>query len=103
MLGYGRVTVAGNPNNPDGYTNSLELDPFLAADPDTAAQIAAFGLRDGLFRPGKGKLSDFTKDGHGTREDLIRARQLVNAKRLAAEEIADNAIRYWNQIRGNCF
>lgn len=46
---------------------------------DTAPRIAAFGLRDGLFRPGKGKLSDLTKDGLGTREDLLKARYLVNA------------------------
>lgn len=75
----------------------------LAADPDTAARIAAFGLRDGLFRPGKGKLSDFTKDGRGTRKDLLKARYLVNAYGLAKGEVADAAIRYWNQIKQHCF
>ncbi len=99
-IGQGSITWAGDPGNQEGYTNALELDPHGATDPETAAQIAVVGLRDGLFRPSQGTLRD---NIDGTRAGFERARYMVNAAGLQKGHIAGRAIDYLNAMKGHCF
>jgi len=94
--GRGLVQVTGRRN----YTKfarllgiPLDTNPDLAMDLDTAAKIAAVGMRDGLFT-GK-KLSDYFNQ---TKTDWVNARRIINSLDRA-DEIARDAQKFFAAIK----
>jgi len=72
----------------------LVANPELAARPDIAAKIAAYGLKNGSYTTKK--LSDYIGGG---KADFYNARRVVNGTDRA-DEIAGIAQKYYNAIKG---
>jgi len=82
-------------------TNGLEDNPEMAADPQTAAEIAVNGLRNDLFAGGGKRRLGNIIGNTPTRQQYIRARSFVNGSDDAGP-IADRALAYWAAINSNC-
>jgi predicted chitinase len=83
------------------FTNELEMNPDLAADPDNAAKIAADGLMNDLFMQKGRNLRTMTPNG--TFDEWKKARRLVTAAGLQDESVANRTLTYFSAMEGTCY